>query len=151
MLVFCIDDRRYALHVDAVLRVLPMVDIAPLPTAPGIVVGVIDVAGRIVPVLDMRQRLGFEARASRLSDVLILARTRELRVALPADGVVGVVERTPASMTPAERIAPGIEQVAGVVKLDDGLALIQDLDAFLSLPQRAQLSRALAEREVARR
>jgi len=148
LLVFHIDERRHALHMNVVQRVLPMVDVAPLPSAPAVVSGIVDVAGRIVPVMDLRRRFSLPARESRVSDVLILARTAASTVALPADGVVGVAECPQARLIGADAIVPGIECLSGVAQLDDGLVLIHDLDAFLSLHEQAQLARALRESEV---
>lgn len=147
LLVFQLDEQRYALHLHAVLRVLPMMEVAPLPNAPGVVTGVINVAGRIVPVMDVRRRFGLPARAPQLSDVLILARTQARTVALPADGVAGLLERADAEVTPVASIAPGVQHVDGVVKLDDGLALIHDIDTFLLAAEQAQLARALEQDE----
>jgi len=142
LLVFHVNGQRYALRLAVVARVLPMMEVALLPNAPGAVVGVINVAGRIVPVMDLRQRFGLPPRESLLSDVLILARTSARMVALPADGVTGLLERVDTEVTPAASIAPGLQHVDGVVKLDDGLALIHDVDTFLSLGEQEQLTRA---------
>lgn len=147
LLVFQVEDQRYALRLSGVFRVLRMLHVEVLPGAPDVVTGVINVAGRIVPVMNLRRRLRLAERDSRLTDVLILARAAELTVALPADGVVGVLE--PAhDPVPAQAIAPGVEHVAGVVKLDDGLVLIHDLDLFLSLRERQGLLDALGEASV---
>jgi purine-binding chemotaxis protein CheW len=150
LLVFHLDGQRYALHLQAAMRVLPMMEVAPLPNAPGVVAGVINVAGRIVPVMDVRRRFGLPARESRLSDVLILAHARVGAVALPADGVAGLLERSEADVTPLAAIAPGRQHVDGVVKLDDGLALIHDVDTFLRAAEQEQLARALRAEEEAR-
>jgi purine-binding chemotaxis protein CheW len=149
LLVFRIDDRRYALDMAVVLRALRMMEVSPLPDAPGVVSGIINVAGRLVPVMNLRHRFGIPERESLLSDVLVLAQTRALTVALPADSIDGLVVRDPNEVVPGEAIVPGMVHVAGVVKLEDGLVMIQDLDAFLSLPERRDLERALGSRGVA--
>jgi len=148
LLVFRVEDQRYALDVSIVLRVLRMMEVAPLPDAPGVVSGIINVAGRLIPVMSLRRRFGIEERESLLSDVLVLARTRALTVALPADGIDGLVARLPSTVVPAGQIAPGITHVAGVIKLDDGLVMIQDLDAFLSMAERTKLQRAMSSNGV---
>src|SRR5690606_13941229 len=130
---------RYALRIAHVLRVLPMLHVEPLPGAPEIVEGMINVAGRVVPVMRLRRRLALPEREARLSDVLVLAHAGELLVALPADGAVGLLEPAHEPL-PADDIVPGVRHVAGVVKLDDGLVLIHDLEAFLSLPERERLA-----------
>jgi purine-binding chemotaxis protein CheW len=147
LLVFHIDERRYALHLACVLRVLPMLDMAPLPGAPSIVKGIVNVAGKITPVMDLRRRFELPAREAQLSDVLVLARTQGATVALPADEVSGVLMHAPADVTPAQAVASGSPHIEGILKLHDGLVLIHDLDTFLSLPERTQLGRALDAEE----
>lgn len=149
LLAFRVDDQRYAVRLPAVMRVLAMLHVDPLPGSPDVVSGIINVAGSVFPVMNLRRRLRLPERDSRLSDVLILARAGELAVALPADGVVGVM--APAHPPqPVAEIVPGVAYVAGIVKLDDGLLLIHDLDAFLSLREGEAVRRALNEVESAR-
>ncbi len=142
LLLFRIEEQRYALHIAHVLRVLPMLHVEPLPGAPDIVEGMINVAGRVVPVMRLRRRLALPEREARLSDVLVLACAGELTVALPADGVVGLLAPAHEPLPPDD-IVPGVRHIAGVVQLDDGLVLIHDLDAFLSLPERERLAGVL--------
>lgn len=144
LLVFLVEGREHALPLDAVVRVLPMMDMAPLPAAPALVAGVINVGGQVVPVMDLRRRLGWPPRTPAVSDVLVLAAGRQRRVALPADAVRGVVVRPPSAITEASALAGAELPLAGVVKLDDGLALIHDLDAFLTPGDEARLAAALA-------
>jgi purine-binding chemotaxis protein CheW len=143
LLVFSVEAQRYALRISCVLRVLPMLHIEPLPSAPDVVAGMINVAGQVVPVMSLRRRLGLSERQARLSDVLVLAKAGEITAALPADTVVGVLDPAHVPM-PAADIVPGVAHIAGVVKLEDGLVLIHDLDLFLSLPERDRLLGALA-------
>lgn len=150
LLIFHIAATQYALRFGAVLRVVPMVEVTPLRQAPGGVAGVINVAGRIVPVLALRSRLGLPGREARLSDVLVLARTRRRTVALPADGVVGLMQRDAAQITSCASIYPGLAPFEGVVKLDDGVALIHDLDRFLSLEEEERLELAMQAQELTR-
>lgn len=146
LLVFQLDAQRYALHLAAVLRVLPMMAVEPLPGAPAVISGVIDVAGSVLPVLDARRRFGLPARAPRLSDVLILVHAHSRSFALAADGVIGLVERDAGQVTPAASITPEVQHVAGVIQLDDGLALIHDVQTFLVAAEQAQLAGALEVR-----
>ncbi len=74
MIGFWLDGHRFGLELSAVERVVRMVEITPLPNAPAIVMGAINVEGRIIPVVDIRARLGLPQRAVRPSDALILAR-----------------------------------------------------------------------------
>ncbi len=145
LVLFTLDDRRYGLPLSAVERVVRMVDVTLLPKAPQIVLGVVNVQGRVIPVVDLRRRFGLPERNFALTDQLVIARTVRRPVALVADAVSGVLEYSGREASGAQDIVPGIEYVESVVKLPDGLALIHDLDRFLSLEEEAALGRAIED------
>ncbi len=143
LVVFALDEETYALRLDAVVRVVRMASVTPLPKAPEIVLGVVNVRGRIIPVFDVRRRFHLPAREIAVTDQLIIVRTARRAVALAADTVTGIREYPDEAVVEAERILPGLEYVEGVVKLADGLVLIHDLEQFLSLDEEESLHRAL--------
>jgi purine-binding chemotaxis protein CheW len=143
LVVFTLDEQRYALQLAAVERVVRMVEVTPLPKAPPIVLGVINVQGRIIPVVEMRSRFRRPARDIRPSDHLLIARTARRTVALALDAVTGIVEGSAPAVMTAEEILPGLEYVTGVMKLEDGLILIHDLETLLSLEEEQALDAAL--------
>jgi purine-binding chemotaxis protein CheW len=144
LVVFTLDDQRYALHLSAVERIVRAVEVTPLPKAPEIVIGVINVQGRIIPVFNMRKRFRLPEHEIELSDQFIIAHTAKRTVALVADGVKDIIDRSDQEIISAEEIVPGLEYVKGVVKLEDGLVLIHDLDTFLSLKEEIALDKALS-------
>jgi len=146
LLPFALDRQRYALFLSSVEKVHRTVEITPLPKAPPIVLGVINVRGRIIPVIDMRKRFGFPEREIGLNDQLIIAWTPKLLVALVADSVDGVIEIDGQEIIRTDQVLQKTEYVEGVVKLTDGLLLIHDLDRFLSLSEEEALMDALQER-----
>jgi purine-binding chemotaxis protein CheW len=143
LLVFLLDHQRYALHLAAVERVVRAVEVTPLPRAPRIVHGVIDLHGRIIPVIDVRRRFGLPAREIDFNDRFVIARTPRRRVALAVDAVDGVVDHPRGQIQAAEEILPHLEYVEGVLKLKDGMALVHDLGRFLSLDEEDALDQAL--------
>jgi chemotaxis signal transduction protein len=56
LVVFTLDEQRYALHLDAVKRIVRAVEVTPLPKAPQIVLGVVNVQGKVIPVMNLRSR-----------------------------------------------------------------------------------------------
>jgi purine-binding chemotaxis protein CheW len=144
LVVFSLDDQRYALALACVQRAIRVVAITPLPEAPAIVLGIIDLRGVVIPVIDIRQRFNRPPRNIRLSDHLIVATAGKRTVALLVDETKGVIEASPESYAPAGEILPGLELVDGAVKLEDGLILIHDLDRLLSLEEETAIDRAMA-------
>ena len=143
---FLLDDHRYALHLGVVERVIPAVEITPLPKAPEIVLGLINIRGKIIPTLNIRRRFQLPERETELTDHFIIANTSKRTVALPADSVGGVIQIFEGEITEAMDILPGLEYVEGVVRLKEGLLLIHDLERFLSLEEETILDEALSDR-----
>jgi purine-binding chemotaxis protein CheW len=144
VVVFSVDGQRHALHVDAMQRVTPAAQVTPLPGAPSAVLGAIDVGGTLLPVFSLRRHLGLADRALRLSDVFLIARTTKRSVALLVDEVEAV-RMAPAPAVDVATLAPGVRGVDSVVRLDDGLLLIHDLERFLTDDEERALEAALRE------
>lgn len=141
LVVFRVDLQAYALPLQAVDRVVRAVEVTPLPNAPANVIGVVNVEGRIVPVLDVRRRFRHTTRKITSMDHFLIAHTRQREVILAVDDVPGVIKRT----TLATPKLDGVDQVQGALTLDDGLLLIQDLEKFLTTEDEARLDQALNE------
>ena len=132
VLAFEVGDRRYALPASRVRELFRAVAIEPLPGAPPIVEGIIDVRGEVVPVLDVRSRFGLPPAPQSPSDILILAWVGSRTVALRVDRVVDLVRLEPEQFDDLRGIVPGVRDLSGVARLADGLLLIQDLRALLA-------------------
>ena len=151
--VFTLDERFYGLRLSAVVRVVRAVEITPLPQAPLIVIGVINLGGRIIPVVNIRRRFHLPERELELSDQFIVVMTRKGNahedggrlLALAVDAVVGVRDLSAQAMTTSETILPGLEHLEGVAKTNEGLVLIHDLNTFLSLEEERALGALLSE------
>lgn len=145
LVVFRLDERRYALPLAVVEQVVRAVDVTPLPKAPPIVLGAINVHGRVLPVLNIRRRFLMPDRAIGPADWFLLAHTTRHTVVLVVDESEGVVERPQADIVVSSQIVPGLEAFPGVVRFDDGLVLIHDLERFLSLDEARALDDAIDE------
>ena len=143
MLVFTLDPLRCGMPLGSVDRISRIVEIAPLPQAPEIVLGVVNVHGEIIPVINIRKRFGVPERELALSSHLIIARTTRRPVALAVDAALGLVEASMENTADAAEILPGLNHVQGVMKLEDGLVLIHSLDTFLSLEEDKTLQQAM--------
>jgi purine-binding chemotaxis protein CheW len=143
LVVFSLEDFRYAVSLSSVERTVRAVEITPLPKAPEIVTGVINLAGVIVPVLNIRRRFRLPEREVKPGDQFLIACTASRVVALVVDEVRGTTECSSREMIEPEKIIPGMEFVTGVVKLADGMLFIHDLDRFLSLEEEKELETAI--------
>lgn len=142
---FRLDQQRYAIDLAAAERVLPMAAISPVPEAPPIALGVINLHGQVIPVVDVRARFGLPATGVGLAGQLLVAHSARRRIAFPVDEVLGPMSVAREAVVPADEVLPGIGQVAGMAALTDGTLFIHDLDTFLSLDEDRELSAALGE------
>ncbi|HZO98557.1 MAG TPA: chemotaxis protein CheW [Gaiellaceae bacterium] len=143
VVAFAVAGERLALGADRVDRVLPMAAVSPLPGAPPVALGALNVGGLVTPVLDVRRRLGCEPREYGPSAHLLVARTTRRVVALAVDEVLGLRELTADDVRPPAAVLPRLAHVEGVAALADGLLVICDLDSFLSLDEERLLATAL--------
>ena len=146
LLIFTLDARRYALPLESVVRMVRAAEITPLPNAPPVVLGVLDIEGTIFPVLSLRRRLELPDREVAVTDHFLVADTARRTVILVIDAPQGVEKVSQDQITRGAEVAPGLgAHLHGVAALEDGLVLIHDLEAFLSLDEEAALETALAE------
>lgn len=132
IVIFTLDGQRFGIPLGVVEQVVRMVEITHLPAAPEFIQGVINVQGKILPVLDLRRRFGLPERPVELSDQLIIIRCAAHSFALMTDTACEVREFMEQMQTEAAEILPDLPFLAGVIKLPDGLILLQDPEMLLS-------------------
>lgn len=145
LLVFTLNDWRCALPLAAVAATHRAVAVTALPGAPYKVMGIINVRGTVLPAIDLRTCFGFARQPLSPDQHIVLGRTSRRPVALIVDGISGVIECAQDAVAAAGDVLPGLESIEGVVKLEDGMVLIHDLDRFLSLEEAAALDHAMED------
>lgn len=145
IVVFTLDEQLFALPLIAVVKVIHAIEIRHLPKAPEIITGIINVRGRIIPVVDIRKRLGMLTREIDLNDRLIIADTEKREVAILVDSVTGIIDLEPRQLDLAKKSAPYAEHIRGAAKTEDGMILIYDLGGFLNLEEEKDLALAASK------
>ncbi len=110
-LIFSVEDRRFALLLSEVERVVAAVEIQPLPQAPAFVRGMVNVGGLPVPTVDLRVLWGWAPRELELTDRLLL-----VRPSTQPPGASGGTSRT--SAAPSGLFALLVDDVEGVCPLE---------------------------------
>jgi purine-binding chemotaxis protein CheW len=124
IVAFTLDDQQYGLNLSFVERIVRAVEITPLPDAPSEILGVIDVEGRIMPVVNTRKWLGLPERDIGLQDVFVIVSANGHSAALVADEVKPVVEVPVDRIVDSQEIVGSSGSVGGVAKSDDGLIMV---------------------------
>jgi purine-binding chemotaxis protein CheW len=143
VVVFTLDKQLYALSLHAVLKVIHTVEIRHLPEAPEIIAGIINIKGRIIPVADIRKRLGLPTREIDLNDKIIIADTGKREIAINVDTVTGIQDIESLQLAFNNENRKFAEHIRGVAKIDDDLVLIYDLGHFLNLDEETELKKSL--------
>jgi purine-binding chemotaxis protein CheW len=100
--VFLVDEQKYALKMEEVERIIRAVEVKPLPQSPPHILGIVNMHGRIVPVVDLRLLLRRPRRDLRLEDHFVVARTPTLAAILPVDAALGSLEVIDTSVETSE-------------------------------------------------
>ncbi len=143
VLLFTLDDHRYGLPAEDVRELVRAARLTPLPRAPAIVEGLLNLRGDLLPVLDLRRRFRHPPRPLSPLNHFIVARAGARHVVLRVDRAEGLRVLAPGEWDPSPRELPGVGYVAGAAKLADGLVLVHDLRSFLSEAESLELDAAL--------
>lgn len=143
--VVCVrlDDRRLGFALQDVREVLPAAEATALPHAPEVVLGLVNLRGEPLPVLDLRARLGLPVRSLHPGDHVLVCSVGTRGVGVWVDHADDILHVDAADVVPLDDAAPHL-YVNGAVMLDDGLMLITDVDTFLDARESAQLESAVA-------
>ena len=139
-----LDDVRIGLPALAVREIIRAVAIEALPGAPAIVEGVINVRGRITPVIDARTRLGFPALELSPEQFMVTLDVGDRVIAIRVDDVEDVVELQRAMLQVPTSISPVLQRLAGVASTAEGAIVLYDVSAFLDQAEREALDRVTA-------
>ncbi len=126
VLVLRVGDGEYAVPIEAVVEVHWMVELTAMPDAPPWLLGMLNLRGLVVPVVDLRLRLGLPTRSPDLSTPIVVINSRGRRLGLVADTVVEVL-----AVGPEDRLAP-----------DEAVGLAHPIDSLLRVGRRLLLALA---------
>ncbi len=130
--VFRIDRQRYALPLDHVTRAVRMVAVTPIPDAPNSMLGIIAMAGQMLPVIELRRLFGQTGNKPELQDVLLIVQIEDQTIAVIVDEVLNILELSSKQIqSPPAAVAQSRFLSAAV---QDGDTMILVLDASRLLP-----------------
>ena len=126
--LFKLDDALYALPADVVLQMESYGGATFVPGAPPFVAGIIQLRGRVVPVIDLRARFGLPPRERSLETRVVVGEQQDRTVALIADSAREVVRIAPSQLKPPPRLvdegAKGF--VRAVAQVGDRTVMVLD-------------------------
>jgi purine-binding chemotaxis protein CheW len=140
-------DAAVGLPAMAVQQIVRAVAIVPLPGAPPIVEGAVNVRGSVVGVLDVRARLGLPARPLDPDQFLVLVTAGSRTLAIRVDEVDDLLDVPDGEMSEQGELSPALRRLSGLAARPDGVLAIYDVEAFVSQAEAEALDAALAARQ----
>lgn len=129
LLSFRLGEEEYTVFVTDVQEVLKVRDLTPVPNAPSYILGVTSLRGTMLPVIDLCKRLSLTPGAQDEKSRIIVVSLDEEDVGLIVDRVTGVLRIMPDAIKPTpENIEQGAEFLRGIVRKDDKLYILLDLE-----------------------
>ncbi len=128
-ILFSLDDQVYALDVHAVGQVVRAAALTYVQNGPELLLGLLNMRGRIIPVLDIRKQLGRTSRPPGVTDKLIVAWANSHRIAFFTDDIDAVIELNADDIAPATGMFPGMEDIiTGTAARNSRTILVYSLD-----------------------
>jgi purine-binding chemotaxis protein CheW len=138
ILLFALDGQHYGLPIAVVQEIQQMVALSQIPDDEGAVVGVINLRGAVVPVMDLRRMLGLPPRVYGLQTPMVFVRTPQGVVSLVVDEVEDVVEVPPDCMQPTSEVFALADRLLGVCRLDVGPVFVLDIERLIPAGRRSR-------------
>jgi purine-binding chemotaxis protein CheW len=138
---FKIGNEEFGVDILNVQEINKMTQITKVPNAPDYVEGIINLRGRVIPVINLRTRLNMEKKASDKDTRIIVVEVGKSTVGFIVDAVSEVL-RIPVNITEVPpSIVTGIDSdfIKSVGKLDDRLLILIDLNKVLVLSEKSSL------------
>ena len=143
LVIFKLGESEFGVEIGQVLRIARLMEITRVPRAPRFLEGVINVHGEIIPVLDLKKRLGLPEGEYGDQARILIVEVGDQKVGMMVDSVTEI------TWVPTSAIEPPPEMVAevsgvyltGLGRLDDRLIIILDLSRVLSTEEIEELER----------
>lgn len=131
---FRLADEVYGINVMQVQEVLRMTDVAPVPGAPHFVMGIINLRGNVVTVLDTRKLLSLDSGEITDNSRIMIIESGKMTVGLLVDSVAEVANISASDIDPPPTLGKedGSRYIQGVYSTEDRILILIDLDKLIS-------------------
>ncbi len=151
VVVFTVGREEYGLEIGQVQEINRLTPPTKIPQAPPFVEGVINLRGKIIPVIDLKKRFGLGASAYTDEARIVVVEIGGQTAGVIVDFVSEVLRLSLENVEPPPPLVSGVaaEYLQGVGKLGERLLLLLDLDKVLTESEKTELKEAAAIAEAA--
>jgi purine-binding chemotaxis protein CheW len=141
LVTFKLENEEFGVDILKVQEINRMVNITRIPNAPHFVEGVINLRGKIIPIVDLRKKLGFKSKEYDKSTRIIVVELDGLIIGFIVDSVSEVLRIPSNTIEPPPSMIAGIESeyIEGVGKLDDRLLILLELKKVFAISERKEI------------
>ena len=134
LVVFGIADEEFGVDIIQVQEIVRLQEITKVPNAPAFVEGIINLRGRVIPLVDLRKRFNFSQKEHDDDSRIIVTTIEENLIGIIVDSVAEVLRIEEEAIEPAPPIVAGVgrEYLEGVGKIDNRLIVLLELEQILS-------------------
>jgi len=125
-LVFGVGQHEYALRIEAVVEVVRMVALVPVPEAPAALAGLLNLRGEIIPVVNVGVRLGVSRPDIKLNARIIVVGLKQRRLGLIVDTVQDVLSVSAKMVTQPDDLADSSPVAATITRSNGRIVLVLD-------------------------
>jgi len=138
---FKVGDEEYAIDIMKIDNVSEMLKIMKLPGLPSFIMGVANLRGEVIPILDMRKKFALESKADHSTDRIIVVYLGEKKVGVLVDEVreVLTLQDDQLEEPPSTGGAVGARFISAIAKLEDRMLMILDIDKILTEKEKVRL------------
>ena len=139
---FCIGSEEYGVDILQVQEINRMVEITKVPQAPHYVEGVINLRGKVIPIIDLRKRFNLELKEHDKNTRIVVVDIGGNIMGMIVDSVSEVLRLQADTIEPPPELVTGVnsEYIKGVAKLEDRLLIFLDLSRVIDIEQIAALT-----------
>lgn len=132
LIAFRIGDQEFCVNIMAVREIRGWTPATPLPHAPPYVLGVINLRGAVLPILDLSARLGMKASEPTHRHVIIVAQVRSRVVGLLVEAVSDILTITDDNIQPVPEVSSDLEKqyARGILAIDKRMICMIELGAL---------------------
>ncbi|MDD3314350.1 MAG: chemotaxis protein CheW [Syntrophaceticus sp.] len=132
-LTFFVDEEEYGIEIRYVTEIIRMQKITQVPDVSDFIKGVINLRGKVIPVMDVRLRFGLEERPYDNRTCIIVINVEEQAVGLIVDHVSEVLDIPATEIDPPPKMYRGVKGrfILGLGKVEDGVKILLNAERFL--------------------
>ena len=142
LVTFHIGEEEFAVDILNVQEINRMVEVTKVPSAPDFVEGIINLRGKVIPIIDLRKKFGIQTRVTDKNTRIIVVELSKKVIGFIVDSVSEVLRINSSICEPPPNIVSNIhaDYITSVGKLEDRLLILLDLEKVISESENVKLA-----------